>query len=44
MPPTRVRNVQQAYAFLARLTPEEERLAADPYGREDQIYRQLARV
>jgi len=36
-----LRNVQQAYAFLARLTPEEERLAVDPYGREDQIYRQL---
>jgi predicted nucleotidyltransferase component of viral defense system len=36
-----LRNVEQAYAFLGRLTAEETRLAADPYGREDLIYRQL---
>ncbi|MBC8248047.1 MAG: hypothetical protein H8E90_00080 [Anaerolineales bacterium] len=36
-----VRDVQQAYAFLRELTVEEARLAADPYGRERQVYRQL---
>lgn len=36
-----VRGVQQAYAFLRDLTVEEARLAADPYGRERQVYRQL---
>jgi predicted nucleotidyltransferase component of viral defense system len=36
-----VRDVQQAYAFLRELTAEEAHLAADPYGRERQVYRQL---
>jgi len=36
-----VREVQRAYAFLGELTAEEARLAADPYGREAQIYRRL---
>jgi len=37
-----VRDVQRDYAFLCELTEEEARLAADPYGRERQVYRQLA--
>lgn len=36
-----VRDVQRAYAFLRELTVEEAQLAADPYGRERQVYRQL---
>lgn len=36
-----VQNVQRGYAFLRELTEEEARLAADPYGREHQLYRQL---
>jgi predicted nucleotidyltransferase component of viral defense system len=35
------RDVQRSYAFLGELTPEEARLAADPYGREVQTHRQL---
>ena len=31
-------SLHQAYAFLRELTPEEARLAADPYGRESQAY------
>ena len=37
-----LREVQQAYAFLCELTEGEARLASDPYGREQQVYRQLA--
>lgn len=37
-----VRGVQQGYAFLAQLTPDEALLAADPYGRQRQIYSHLA--
>jgi len=37
-----VRDVQRAYAFLGELTPEESRLAADPYGRESEVYSELA--
>ena len=36
-----VQDVQRAYAFLRELTTGEARLAADPYGRERQVYRQL---
>lgn len=36
-----LQNLHQAYAFLLELTPEEARLAADPYGRERQAYSQL---
>jgi predicted nucleotidyltransferase component of viral defense system len=36
-----VRGVQKSYAFLRELIVEEARLAADPYGRERQVYRQL---
>jgi hypothetical protein len=36
-----VRGVQQSYAFLGEFTHEEERLAADPYGRESPVYRML---
>jgi predicted nucleotidyltransferase component of viral defense system len=36
-----IQSVQRAYAFLGQLTPEEAQLAADPYGRETQIYQQL---
>jgi predicted nucleotidyltransferase component of viral defense system len=36
-----VQDVQRAYAFLRELTVEEARLAADPYGRERQVYRRL---
>ncbi len=35
--------VEQAYAFLHELTEGEARLATDPYGREQQVYRQLVR-
>lgn len=35
--------VGQAYAFLHELTEGEARLAADPYGREQQVYLQLVR-
>ena len=34
-------SVQQAYAFLGEMTAEEARLAADPYGREAQVYKRL---
>jgi predicted nucleotidyltransferase component of viral defense system len=34
-------SLRQAYAFLRDLTPEEARLAADPYGRERQAYSHL---
>ena len=37
-----VRGVQQGYAFLAQLTPDEALLAADPYGRQRQVYSRLA--
>jgi len=37
-----IREVQRAYAFLGELTPEEAQLAADPYGREWQVYGRLA--
>ena len=33
--------LQQGYAFLGEMTEEEARLAADPYGREVQVYSQL---
>ena len=36
-----IQGVQQAYAFLRELTEWEARLAADPYGRERQVYRNL---
>jgi predicted nucleotidyltransferase component of viral defense system len=36
-----VRGVQESCAFLRELTVEEARLAADPYGRERQVYRRL---
>jgi predicted nucleotidyltransferase component of viral defense system len=36
-----VREVQRGYAFLCEMTEGEKRLAADPYGRERQIYRRL---
>lgn len=36
-----VRAVQAGYQFLADLTAEEARLAADPYGREDQLHQEL---
>lgn len=36
-----IQTVQQAYAFLGEMTEEEARLAADPYGREAQVYNQL---
>jgi hypothetical protein len=36
-----IQSVQRAYAFLGQLTPEEAQLAADPYGRETQVYQQL---
>jgi hypothetical protein len=34
-------SLRQAYVFLRDLTPEEARLAADPYGRERQTYSHL---
>jgi predicted nucleotidyltransferase component of viral defense system len=36
-----VRDVQRSYTFLSELTTEEAQLAADPYGRETQVYHQL---
>jgi hypothetical protein len=36
-----VQGVQRAYAFLAEMTDEEAWLAADPYGREVELYNQL---
>lgn len=36
-----VRAVQAEYRFLADLTAEEARLAADPYGREAQLHQEL---
>ena len=36
-----IQSVQRAYAFLGQLTPKEAQLAADPYGREAQVYDQL---
>jgi predicted nucleotidyltransferase component of viral defense system len=33
-----LQSLRQAYVFLRELTPEEARLAADPYGRESQIH------
>ena len=36
-----LQSLRQAYAFLRDLTPEEARLAADPYGRESQVYSYL---
>jgi predicted nucleotidyltransferase component of viral defense system len=36
-----VQNVQSGYTFLSELTEEEERLVADPYGREYELHRQL---
>ena len=38
-----IEEVQQAYAFLIKLTEGEALLAADPYGREQEVYQQLAR-
>jgi predicted nucleotidyltransferase component of viral defense system len=40
-PNVMLRDVQQAYAFLSELTFEEVQLAADPYGREVDVYNQL---
>ena len=36
-----IKSVQGNYAFLKELTPEEARLAADPYGRQAQVYSEL---
>ena len=36
-----IQEVQRAYAFLGEMTKEEAQLAADPYGREMQVYNQL---
>ena len=36
-----IQGVQQAYAFLGEMTEQEAQLAADPYGREMQVYSQL---
>ncbi len=36
-----IQTVQQAYSFLSEMTEEEAQLAADPYGRETQVYDQL---
>ena len=36
-----IQGVQQAYAFLGEMTEQEAQLAADPYGREVQVYSQL---
>lgn len=36
-----VRGVQQGYAFLNKLTPDEALVAADPYGRERQACQRL---
>ncbi len=40
-PETIIQNVQQHYAFLTILSPEEALLAADAYGRETALYRQV---
>ena len=40
-PDEMIQNVQQAYAFLGEMTEQEAQLAADPYGREVQVYSQL---
>ena len=37
-----IRGVQQGYSFLGQLTEEEALLAADPYGRQRQVYVRLA--
>ena len=37
-----IQSVQRTYAFLGQMTEGEARLAADPYGRETQVYDQLA--
>jgi predicted nucleotidyltransferase component of viral defense system len=36
-----IQTVQRAYGFLDQMTEEEAQLAADPYGREMQVYGQL---
>jgi len=36
-----IRGVQQGYAFLGQLTPDEMLLASDPYGRQRQVYSRL---
>ncbi len=36
-----IQSVQRAFGFLRQMTEEEARLAADPYGREMQVYGQL---
>jgi len=36
-----IQTVQRAYGFLGQMTEEEAQLAADPYGREMQVYGQL---
>lgn len=36
-----LRQMHQGYAFLQELTPEEKRLAVDPYGREHHLYEKL---
>ena len=36
-----VRGVQQGYAFLGQMTSDEALLAADPYGRQRQVYNHL---
>jgi len=40
-PDEMIQGVQRAYAFLGEMTEQEARLAADPCGREMQIYSQL---
>jgi hypothetical protein len=40
-PDEMIQSVQQAYAFLGEMTEKEAQLAADPYGREVQVYNQL---
>lgn len=37
-----IQGVQQGYAFLGQLTADEALLAADPYGRQRQVYSHLA--
>lgn len=36
-----VRDVQHGYRFLRDLTPEEEQLSADPYGRQARLHQEL---
>lgn len=36
-----LQTLRLSYAFLCELTPEETRLAADSYGRESEVYRDL---